>query len=206
MDTKSSEAQKHAWRGLAWNCRHWIARPPNKTFYVPYIRKNEPGAFGDPPHLHKSISLEEGRHSWFGKVMAMRRAVATIRSGVLNRLSIESSCSAFLSNSRGFAAGTYLDKDEVTQRVLNIVKNFDKVDPAKVSSEDKRPEELISVGIPFVPTGFYTLQFKLVTCRAPARLQLGPFFLKMRSQQTILIIKLILWELNPIFVAFCWCS
>jgi hypothetical protein len=31
------------------------------------------------------------------------------------------------------AASTYLDKDQVTQRVLGVVKNFDKVDPAKVS-------------------------------------------------------------------------
>jgi hypothetical protein len=33
------------------------------------------------------------------------------------------------------AASTYLDKDQVTQRVLGVVKNFDKVDPAKVRRE-----------------------------------------------------------------------
>lgn len=33
------------------------------------------------------------------------------------------------------AAGTYLDRNEVTERVLNIVKNFQKVDPSKVRSE-----------------------------------------------------------------------
>ena len=32
----------------------------------------------------------------------------------------------------GEAAGTYLNKDEVTERVLNVVKNFQKVDPNKV--------------------------------------------------------------------------
>ena len=32
---------------------------------------------------------------------------------------------------RGFAAGTYLDKAQVTERVLSVVKNFAKVDPAK---------------------------------------------------------------------------
>jgi NADH dehydrogenase (ubiquinone) 1 alpha/beta subcomplex 1 len=32
---------------------------------------------------------------------------------------------------RSFAAGTYLDKAQVTDRVLNVVKNFAKVDPAK---------------------------------------------------------------------------
>ncbi len=36
-------------------------------------------------------------------------------------------CSAL----RSFAAGTYLDKAQVTDRVLNVVKNFAKVDPAK---------------------------------------------------------------------------
>ncbi|KAI8467036.1 MAG: acyl carrier protein [Monoraphidium minutum] len=33
---------------------------------------------------------------------------------------------------RGFAGGGYLDKDEVTQRVLNVAKHFEKVDPGKV--------------------------------------------------------------------------
>ena len=32
---------------------------------------------------------------------------------------------------RSFAAGTYLDKSEVTDRVVSVVKNFSKVDPAK---------------------------------------------------------------------------
>ena len=33
---------------------------------------------------------------------------------------------------RGFATSTYLDKSQVTDRVLEVVKNFDKVDKAKV--------------------------------------------------------------------------
>lgn len=37
---------------------------------------------------------------------------------------------------RGFAAeGTYLDRGEVTDRILNLVKNFEKVAPAKVTPE-----------------------------------------------------------------------
>ena len=36
-------------------------------------------------------------------------------------------CSAL----RSFASGTYLDKAQVTDRVLNVVKSFAKVDPAK---------------------------------------------------------------------------
>ncbi|KAK9810037.1 hypothetical protein WJX72_003839 [[Myrmecia] bisecta] len=35
---------------------------------------------------------------------------------------------------RGFAEqGTFLDKKDVTDRVLSVVKNFDKVDPSKVT-------------------------------------------------------------------------
>ena len=36
---------------------------------------------------------------------------------------------------RGFAGGGYLDKDEVTERVLNVAKHFEKVDPAKVGAQ-----------------------------------------------------------------------
>jgi hypothetical protein len=32
---------------------------------------------------------------------------------------------------RSFASGTYLDKAQVTDRVMSVVKNFSKVDPAK---------------------------------------------------------------------------
>ncbi len=32
---------------------------------------------------------------------------------------------------RSFASGTYLDKAQVTDRVMAVVKNFSKVDPAK---------------------------------------------------------------------------
>lgn len=33
---------------------------------------------------------------------------------------------------RGFAGGGYLDKTEVTDRVINVTKHFEKIDPAKV--------------------------------------------------------------------------
>mmetsp|Transcript_13210 Transcript_13210/g.34631 ORF Transcript_13210/g.34631 Transcript_13210/m.34631 type:complete len:113 (-) Transcript_13210:1283-1621(-) len=42
--------------------------------------------------------------------------------------------SAFRANYAA-TAGTYLSKDEVTQRVLDVVKNYEKVDPAKVTPE-----------------------------------------------------------------------
>ena len=84
-------------------------------------------------HLNASNSGEEL------KGMAFTRALSSIRSGVLSRLQLESSAQitpvALSIFSRGFAEGTYLSKDDVTERVLNVVKNFDKIDPAKVSSK-----------------------------------------------------------------------
>lgn len=35
---------------------------------------------------------------------------------------------------RSFAEGTYLNKNEVTERILNVVKHFDKIEPGKVMS------------------------------------------------------------------------
>lgn len=43
---------------------------------------------------------------------------------------------------RLFAASTFLDPSEVTDRIIQVVKNFDKVDPDKVSSESKFSEDL----------------------------------------------------------------
>lgn len=76
--------------------------------------------------------------------MALARAAAQLRSAVLASVRIPSSpwavteLGAPLSQQflRGFAAeGTYLDKGEVTDRILNLVKNFDKVEPSKVTPD-----------------------------------------------------------------------
>jgi NADH dehydrogenase (ubiquinone) 1 alpha/beta subcomplex 1 len=37
-----------------------------------------------------------------------------------------------LSLTRAFAGGQHLDKDEVTSRVIDVTKHFEKIDPAKV--------------------------------------------------------------------------
>lgn len=71
-------------------------------------------------------------------IMALQGALQSLRSGVLSRISIPvNSLQAFggagsLTLLRGFAESTYLDKNIVTDRVLNVVKNFDKVNPSKV--------------------------------------------------------------------------
>eukprot|EP00816_Leptocylindrus_hargravesii_P009279 CAMPEP_0196816008 /NCGR_PEP_ID=MMETSP1362-20130617/53068_1 /TAXON_ID=163516 /ORGANISM="Leptocylindrus danicus, Strain CCMP1856" /LENGTH=122 /DNA_ID=CAMNT_0042193185 /DNA_START=43 /DNA_END=411 /DNA_ORIENTATION=- len=50
---------------------------------------------------------------------------------------------ARLNFSRGFAGGTsFLDAGEVTERIVQVVKNFDKVDPAKVHASCKFVDDL----------------------------------------------------------------
>ncbi len=74
-------------------------------------------------------------------IMAMARTLTAVRTGVLSHLRIQASLTATQHQSgpavwqsvRGFA-GTYLDKNEVTERILNVVKNFEKVDQSKASS------------------------------------------------------------------------
>lgn len=66
------------------------------------------------------------------------------------RLAIRSSASRTALNinalsgvsvSRGFAT-TFLNADEVTDRIVQVVKNFDKVDPAKVHASSKFVDDL----------------------------------------------------------------
>ncbi len=73
--------------------------------------------------------------------MALAGALSGLRSAVLANVRIGSSRTqqtvgkaACLTLLRGFAEGTYLDKGQVTERILDVVKNFDKVEPTKVSS------------------------------------------------------------------------
>ena len=71
--------------------------------------------------------------------MALARTLAAVRAGVLAHLRLpvvktpHQAAPASWQLVRGFAEGTYLDKDDVTERILNVVKNFDqKVDQSKV--------------------------------------------------------------------------
>ena len=62
----------------------------------------------------------------------LRRAVlAHIRMPLQQTTSSNPAAAAASSFWRGFAGGGYLDKDEVTQRVLHVTKHFEKIDPAK---------------------------------------------------------------------------
>lgn len=71
--------------------------------------------------------------------MALGRTLAAVRAGVLAHLRLpvlnlqHQAAPASWQLVRGFAEGTYLNKDDVTERVLSVVKNFDqKVDQSKV--------------------------------------------------------------------------
>ncbi|KAL3140141.1 hypothetical protein ABBQ38_004418 [Trebouxia sp. C0009 RCD-2024] len=72
--------------------------------------------------------------------MALARALTAVRTGVLSHLRVPANFSATQHQAgpaswqcvRGFA-GTYLDKNEVTERILNVVKNFEKVEQSKVT-------------------------------------------------------------------------
>ena len=70
--------------------------------------------------------------------MSLARALTSVRTGILSHLRVPASFTATQHQAgpaswqcvRGFA-GTYLDKNEVTERILNVVKNFEKVDQSK---------------------------------------------------------------------------
>ena len=73
-------------------------------------------------------------------IMALQGALQSLRSVALSRISIPVSSlqasvrAGAVTFLRGFAESTYIDKNVVTDRVINVVKNFDKVDPAKVGA------------------------------------------------------------------------
>lgn len=71
----------------------------------------------------------------------LQRAFAAVRQGVLANVRLapgiplqaeQAAAPVSLQFLRFFADASYLNKNEVTDRVLNVVKNFEKVDAAKV--------------------------------------------------------------------------
>ena len=99
--------------------------------------------------------------------MALARALSSLRASVLARVSIPVHGSSWqtagtrpsLEFLRGFAEGTYLDKTEVEERVVNAIKNFDKVDPSKVRAP------LSAAGEPWRSAGVSKLSWSV--CSAP---------------------------------------
>lgn len=80
----------------------------------------------------------------FDKMAFLQRTFAAVRQGVLNNVRLtpgigmqsEAMAPVSLQFLRFFAAdASYLDKKDVTDRVINVVKNFEKVDAGKVSKQ-----------------------------------------------------------------------
>lgn len=70
---------------------------------------------------------------------------ARTASRVAVRATVQNNAFASLRHSqpvRTFAASTFLNPDEVADRIVTVVKNFDKVDPDKVATASKFAEDL----------------------------------------------------------------
>ena len=71
---------------------------------------------------------------------ALRPGLAAARSAIIQHLRVPviAQTQVFSAEMPRFfsegASGTYLDKKEVTDRVLDVVKNFQKIDPKKVKT------------------------------------------------------------------------
>lgn len=63
---------------------------------------------------------------------------------VASRVAVRATTTSFIAPTtvRFFAGSTFLDPVEVTDRVIAVVKNFDKVDAAKVTAESRFSEDL----------------------------------------------------------------
>ena len=70
-----------------------------------------------------------------GRVLASRFAVRAVNSSALAALRQPQTI-------RTFAASTFLDPAEVTERIINVVKNFDQVDASKVTEKVKFTDDL----------------------------------------------------------------
>jgi len=72
--------------------------------------------------------------------MSLSAAANAVRAAVLRHMRLgvqgfqqqQQSIGAPLAFARGFAGGHYLDKGEVTERVLNVTKHFEKIQADKV--------------------------------------------------------------------------
>ena len=95
------------------------------------------GSFVECNNLHNRSKFVNN-HSFD---MVLVRALSSLRASVLSKISIPAQSSiaqqsvggAFSLNIfRGFAEGTYLDKSQVTDRIISVTKNFGKADVSKV--------------------------------------------------------------------------
>ena len=104
--------------------------PPNR---LPSSRPWSPFlCYWTPPSSWPSPAAE-GREAMALALTALRTAVLSVlRLPASQKLGFTAAQAAASSGRRSFAGGAYLDKDEVTERVLNVTKHFEKVEPGKV--------------------------------------------------------------------------
>mmetsp|Transcript_27976 Transcript_27976/g.43991 ORF Transcript_27976/g.43991 Transcript_27976/m.43991 type:complete len:125 (+) Transcript_27976:87-461(+) len=69
-------------------------------------------------------------------IVSRAAASAASRGAVANRLNVQPSMMA------ARFASTFLNPAEVQERIITVVKNFDKCDPAKVSGDSKFADDL----------------------------------------------------------------
>lgn len=63
----------------------------------------------------------------------MMQALRTARESIVRCFRIDTVGAPFaLYLSRGLAGGTFLDRNKVTERVLHVVRHFEKIDQSKV--------------------------------------------------------------------------
>jgi NADH dehydrogenase (ubiquinone) 1 alpha/beta subcomplex 1 len=72
----------------------------------------------------------------------MNRFASVLRPLCRASFSASVSRSATLQSVRFFSAQTFLDRDEVSDRVLSVIKNFEKVNPEKVNETANFIEDL----------------------------------------------------------------
>lgn len=107
-------------------------RPSAKKTFLQALRPlgpspGAPSAIADPPAPLLSLS-----HAAMALLRSLRQAVlATVRVPA-NPLAQQAAAPASLQFWRGFGDASYLDKKDVTDRVLGVVKNFEKVEEGKV--------------------------------------------------------------------------
>ena len=116
-------------KGLCQDILHWTALLCDAIFTASQPSRDAGSCV---------FCLQAGHNHTLHTCMVLQGALQTLRSGVLSRLSIPVNRlqavggAGGLTLLRGFAESTYIDKNVVTDRIINVVKNFDKVDPSKV--------------------------------------------------------------------------
>lgn len=108
-----------------------LERQATSHCLVSHQASNRSSSIGNIIDLGIGTNIKSGQMALAG----LRNAVLShIRLGVSSHAQQTLGGVYSLTSLRGFAEGTYLNKSDVTERVLHVVKNFDKVGEHKVRS------------------------------------------------------------------------